>query len=238
MWKGIPASAGVGMGRAAVLREPCLDYAHVVPAGPGEEKARLAAGVRAAVGRTQAMAEAMNAKVGARQADILRGQAAMLTDPFFRSQAEQRIDGGACAEAAADAVCQGFIAMFSALEDELMRQRATDIGDIRVRLLEILLGRAGADLGALPDGSVLVVRDLTPSMTAALDPRHVRGIVTESGGVTSHSAILARALAVPAVLSVDGATTLVGDGVTVVVDGTKGIVLADPSPGQLQAYGL
>ena len=118
----------------------------------------------------------------------------------MQGQMEEKIAGGATAEAAVDEVCQSFMQMFGAMEDELMRQRATDIGDLRARLLKTLLGIEEADLANAPAGSVLVARDFTPSMTVGIRRENVAGIITEGGGTTSHSAILAGALEIPAVL--------------------------------------
>ena len=117
-----------------------------------------------------------------------------------------------------------------------MRQRAADIGDIRTRMLGILLHAESVDLAALPEGTVLVVHDLTPSMTVSLSKEHVCAILTEVGGQTSHSAILARALEVPAVLGVPGLLDAVQDGMTVAVDGTEGAALLCPDEATLAAF--
>ena len=145
-------------------------------------------------------------------------------------------DEGMCAEAAAETVLNMFKAMFEGVEDELIQQRATDIEDIKSRLLKILLGIAEADLKTLPPETVLVVGDLTPSMTAELNKDNVAAIVTESGGMTSHSAILSRALEIPAVLSVLNATATLRDGATVIVDGSNGEVINDPTVDEAEEY--
>lgn len=182
------------------------------------------------------MAEAMRDRVGEKQAEILLGQIMMLGDPFMTSQMNDFIDQGACAEGALDAVCGMYIDMFSSVEDELTRQRATDVRDLRDRMLAQLLGQAELDLSALPPSAVLVARDLTPSMTAGLKKGAVAGIVTEVGGTTSHSAILARAMELPAVLSVENATALIKEGDSVVVDGGEGQVLVSPGEDILRDY--
>ena len=95
--------------------------------------------------------------------------------------------------------------MFLSMDDEMFRLRAADIADIRTGILAELLGREVVDLSVLPAGTVIVIHDLTPSMTATIDKKNVAGIVTEVGGRTSHSAIIARALEIPAVLSLSNA---------------------------------
>ena len=129
-----------------------------------------------------------------------------------------------------------FRGLFLAAGDELTRQRATDVDDIKAGLLRILLGVKEQDLTDIPPESIIITENLTPSMTAALNKNNVRGIVTENGGRTSHSAILARALGLPAVLSVPDAVSVMEDGMTVIVDGREGIVIAEPDKETQQFY--
>ena len=226
--KGINASDGVGLGRAVCVREESLDYSSVPYSGKEAEKARLKNAMEEFNQRTAAMAERIREQTGPKEAEILTGQITMLADPFMLSQMQEAIDGGSCAEAAADSVLGMYADMFSGVDDELMRQRATDVRDIRSRLLSILLGAAGVDLSALPAGTILVAHDLTPSMTVGLNKENVAGIVTETGGRTSHSAILARALQLPAVLSIPKALELIEDGDGLIVDGGEGVVVLNP----------
>ena len=226
--KGINASDGVGLGRAVCVREESLDYSSVPYSGKEAEKARLKNAMEEFNQRTAAMAERIREQTGPKEAEILTGQITMLADPFMLSQMQEAIDGGSCAEAAADSVLGMYADMFSGVDDELMRQRATDVRDIRSRLLYILLGAAGVDLSALPAGTILVAHDLTPSMTVGLNKENVAGIVTETGGRTSHSAILARALQLPAVLSIPKALELIEDGDGLIVDGGEGVVVLNP----------
>ena len=129
-----------------------------------------------------------------------------------------------------------FSMMFAMSDEELIRQRVTDIEDIRTGILAELLGKEVVDLSVLPAGTVIVVHDLTPSMTATIDKDNVAGIVTETGGRTSHSAIIARALEIPAVLSVADCCKTMANGMTCVVDGSKGVVVAEPDEATLAEY--
>ena len=147
------------------------------------------------------MAELKKA-AGKKEAEILEGHLVMLEDPFMLAQMEEAIDNGSVAEAAVDSICTMFINMFSGVDDELTRQRASDVKDIRDSLLRILLGVKSVDISSVPKGSVLIAKDFTPSMTSQINRENVSAIITEVGGVTSHSAILARAMGIPAVLSV------------------------------------
>lgn len=226
--KGINASDGVGLGRAVCVREESLDYSAVPYSGKETEKKRLREAVEEFNLRTSAMAGRIREQAGPKEAEILTGQITMLADPFMLSQMQEAIDGGSCAEAAADSILGMYADMFAAVDDELMRQRATDVRDIRFRLLSILLGTAGIDLSALPAGTILVAHDLTPSMTVGLNKENVSGIITETGGRTSHSAILARALRLPAVLSIPKALELIQDGDGLIVDGGEGVAVLNP----------
>ena len=157
-------------------------------------------------------------------------------DPGMTDAINAAIDGGTCAEQALMDTSTMFENMFLSMDDEMFRLRAADIADIRTGILAELLGKEVVDLSVLPENTGVGVHDLTPSMTATIDKAHVAGIVTETGGRTSHSAIIARALEIPAVLSVSNSCTALRNGMTVVVDGGKGIVEADPDEETLAAY--
>ncbi len=235
MLKGVGASAGIGIGKVICIREQNLDYSQVQYQGREQEKARLKQAVETFCEKTQRMAEDIRQRVGQKESEILSGQVMMLSDPFMVSQMEDAIQSGSCAEAAVDTVCQMYIEMFSNVEDELMKQRATDIGDIKTRMLR-LLGVESVDMASLPKGTVLAAKDLTPSMTVGLQKENVSAIITEVGGKTSHSAILARALEIPAVLGIPDALQQLTDGQTAIVDGATGQVLTEPDAETLYHY--
>lgn len=236
MFKGIAGSPGIGIGTAVLVPEPDLNYSHVVFAGADAEQARLSDAVNTFIEKTRAMAEKMEAEVGAHQAEILLGQVMMIEDPFMMEQMNDLIAQGQCAEGALDTVCGMYYEMFASMDDELMRQRATDIQDMRSRVLMELLGQEAVDLSALPSTAVVVAHDLTPSMTAGLKKGSIAGILTEVGGTTSHSAILARTMELPAVLSVDGVMDAVKNGDPLIIDGTEGAAILNPSPDILDEY--
>ncbi len=236
IYKGIAGAEGIGIGKALVVCEQTLDYSHVVFSGAENETNRLQAAIAAFCEKVTAMQKKLTASVGEKQAEILNGQIMMIQDPFMTSQMQDFIAGGQCAEAAVDAVCNMYIEMFSSVEDDLTRQRTTDIRDMRARLLGILLGQTEVDLSDLPPETVLVAHDFTPSMTANMQKEHIVGILSECGSKTSHSAILARSLELPAVMSVENICTLLENGDTVIVDGTRGEVVVRPAQGILEAY--
>lgn len=236
MLKGVGASSGIGIGTIVCIREESLDYSKVVFQGEAEEKARLKEAVDTFCKVTQEMAEDIRQRVGEKESEILSGQIMMLSDPFMTGQMEEMIASGSCAEAALDSVCQMYIEMFSNVDDELMRQRATDIRDIRTRMLRLLLGISSVDIASVPAGTVLAAKDLTPSMTVGLKKENISAILTEIGGKTSHSAILARALEIPAVLGIPQVLDQVSDGQQAIVDGESGEVIISPDEDTLKRY--
>ena len=141
-----------------------------------------------------------------------------------------------CAEQAVSEAYDMYYNMFANMEDELFRERAADVADVKTGLLADLLGKEVVDLSTLPENSVVVVHELTPSMTADIDKDNVAAIVTETGGRTSHSAIIARALEIPAVLSVADVTKNIKSGDMVIVDGSRGRVIVNPDDNDLTHY--
>ena len=193
------------------------------------EKERFHAALNQAMEETDALAKDLATRVGEKEAEILNGHLMLLSDPMLTGEIENTIAGeNACSEYAIENVCNMYADMFASMGDELMQQRATDMRDIKTRMQKILLGVSSVDIASLPAGSIIVAKDLTPSMTAGINPDNVCGIVTELGGKTSHSAILARALEIPAVVAVEGFLQNVKDGDTVVLDGSEGIVFVNP----------
>lgn len=234
--KGAGVSAGYGIGRAVVVRQADLDYSARAFTTADEEKARLADAAGRYRTETRALADRLKEEAGGKNAEILEGHLAMLDDPFMLGQMNENIDGGQTAEAAVDAVCTMFYQMFASADDALLRQRATDVNDIKTSLLQLLLGVKTVDLAAVEPGSVLVAADFTPSMTSAMNRKNTVAMVAETGGVTSHSAILARAFELPAVLSAAGACTQIRDGDLVIADGFSGDLFIAPDEETVEAY--
>lgn len=227
--KGTSASAGIGIGKAAIMEETELVIKKETISDAAAEKERFQAALKQAMEETEALAKDLATRVGEKEAEILNGHLMLLSDPMLTGEIENTIAGeNACSEYAIENVCNMYADMFASMGDELMQQRATDMRDIKTRMQKILLGVSSVDIASLPAGSVIVAKDLTPSMTAGINPANVCGIVTELGGKTSHSAILARALEIPAVVAVEGFLNSVKDGDTVVLDGSEGVVFVNP----------
>ena len=236
MYHGIGASKGYGIGRVTIYREADLRYTPKSDCDAQTEKMRLNDALKLFFEKNERLRTRVRETAGESAAEIILGHMMMMKDPYMCSEIEKRIDAGQCAEAAVEAVCDLFIAMFSAVDDEMTKQRATDVKDIKSEMLALLLGVHTVDLSDLPKDTVLVAKELTPSMTACINRQNVVGFITEVGSKTSHAAILARAMEIPAVLSVENATEHLKDNQLVIVDGIQGEVLTDPEQETVAAY--
>lgn len=237
-FKGIGVSEGYGIGKAVVMQELKLDYSGKSFTDAETESARLDAAVEKFTAETKALISELSANASEKNAEILQGHLAMLADPFMIGQMKDAISGGVIAEQAVDNVCTMFYQIFSAADDELTRQRATDVSDIKTGLLKILLGVEEIDIAKVEKGSILVACDFTPSMTSKINPKNVEGVIGEIGGVTSHSAIIARALGIPCILGVKDAASVIKTGDELIVDAVRGEIIVSPSADEKAEYML
>lgn len=236
MLKGIGSSEGYGIGRVLLVKEQNLEFTPRTDCNPETELKRYRKAVEEFCIKTENIAERMKTSVGEKEAEIISGHILMIRDPYMNGEIEKLIEGGQCAESALVSVCDMFAMVFSSADDELTKQRAADVNDIKNNILSILLDEEETDISAAPENTVLVAKDLTPSMTSCINKENIVGIITETGGRTSHSAILARAMEIPAVQSVLNATEILSEGDMVIADGIEGLVIPDPSQSQIDEY--
>ena len=237
MYKGIAGSEGIGIGKVVLIEEHDLTVEKKSVTDTDAELKRLQDAIEKFVSITNEMADKMAKTVGEQDADILRGHIIMLQDPMIEEQISAlMISEKISAEMALEQVLDQTAEMFATVPDELIQQRATDLMDIKSRMLKILMGIEEVDISQVPANTVLVARDLTPSMTAGINPANIAGILTEVGGRTSHSAILARAMEIPAVLSIEGICGIVKNGDTVVLDGSKGEAIVNPDEATVKEF--
>lgn len=237
MYKGIGGSEGIGIGHVVLIEEHDLTVETKSIADTDAEMKRLQGAIETFEKVTNEMAEKMAQTVGEQDADILRGHVIMLRDPMIEEQISALIiSEKITSEMALSQVLDQTAEMFAAVPDELIQQRATDLMDIKARMLKILMGIEDVDISQVPKGTVLVARDLTPSMTAGIIQENIAGILTEAGGRTSHSAILARAMEIPAVLSIANICSEVKNGDRIVLDGTKGEVYVNPNENTVKEF--
>lgn len=229
MLKGTNASSGIGIGNAVIVEEKELVIKRETVRDAAAEVERFKGALDLTLKKTEELAADLATRVGEREAEIMQGHMMLLMDPMLTGEIETAITGESiCAEYAIEQVCTTYADLFASMDDELMQQRATDMRDIKTRMQREMLGVESVDIASLPAGTILVAKDLTPSMTAGIKPENVAGIVTELGGKTSHSAILARALEIPAVVAVPDLMNQVENGHVIVLDGSEGTVYIDP----------
>ena len=234
---GVGAAEGIGIGVAKVVREQKVEVVKKTVSDSEAEVNNFMRVLDITKAETEEMSQALEKNASAKEAEILFGHIMLMSDPMLVDEIVNRIKGeSVCAEYVIEEVCNQYAAVFASMDDELMQQRATDMIDIKTRLIKKVLGIENTDLSKLPYGSILVAKDLTPSMTAGLNPDNVLGIVTQFGGKTSHSAILARALEIPAVVGLSNLPEDISDDTDILLDGESGEVIILPTDNEKSDY--
>ena len=234
---GVGAAEGIGIGVAKVVREQNVEVVKKTVSDSEAEVNNFMRVLDITKAETEEMSQALEKNASAKEAEILFGHIMLMSDPMLVDEIVNRIKGeSVCAEYVIEEVCNQYAAVFASMDDELMQQRSTDMIDIKTRLIKKVLGIENTDLSKLPYGSILVAKDLTPSMTAGLNPDNVLGIVTQFGGKTSHSAILARALEIPAVVGLSNLPEDISDDTDILLDGESGEVIILPTDNEKSDY--
>jgi len=234
---GVKASAGIAIGKAFLLAAPDFQIKMVAIEDTASEIKRFEVALESAKLDLQGIVTRVEQEMGDDHADIFKAHLLVLEDPELVDTVKEKIEQEKVnAESAVSDVAQVFIGLFEQMDDEYMRERAADIRDVTKRIVSHLLGISFAGPGELTEEVIVVAEDLTPSDTAQLDRRFVKGFVTDIGGRTSHSAIMARSLEIPAVVGTSVITDVVEPATTIILDGYEGIVIIDPSPEELANY--
>ncbi|MFT9494240.1 phosphoenolpyruvate--protein phosphotransferase [Anaerosolibacter sp.] len=233
MYKGIGASPGIAVGKALLLKKEDIIIERKSIRNEMEENERF----HKALDKTKEQIEEIKKNTGAAQQEIMDAHLMILEDPELIGGVEGAVNAEKInAEAALQGVIDTFVAIFESMDNEYMRERAADIKDVGQRIMMNLLGKELPNLAKLKEPVVIVAHDLTPSDTAQLDRENVLGFVTEIGGRTSHSAIMARTMEIPAVLGLKAITQQIKNGDILVFDGEEGIVLVNPEEPVIHQY--
>ncbi|QHG19607.1 phosphoenolpyruvate--protein phosphotransferase [Nostoc sp. ATCC 53789] len=225
---GIAASGGVAIAPVVNYQPTHITITEYHVDDPESEWQRVQAAIQTARQEIQAVFSQASLQIGDAEAAIFDAQLLFLEDPVLLEAAHQRIlDHHINAEAAWQAVVDEVVTSYRTLEDAYLQERVEDVIDVGQRVLRLLAGNAPANLH-LAEPAILVATDLTPSDTARLDPKMVLGICTTSGSATSHSAIIARTLGIPAVLGVDSQVLHLADGTLMALDGESGKAWVEP----------
>jgi len=239
--KGIGASDGIAISKAYSLVEPDLNFTETSIDGSAsaDEVERFKDSIHETKVEITKIRNYAEENVSPEHAAIFEAHLLVLDDPEFIGPIEEKITGELySAPEALVTVRDQFVKTFEEMENEYMRERAADIKDVSKRVLAHLLGRPLPDPASINEEVIIVADDLTPSDTAQLDKRFVKGFVTNAGGRTSHSAIMARSLGIPAVVGTREVTASVSDGDIIIVDGTAGDVIAGADEKEIKAYEL
>ncbi|EAF8284649.1 phosphoenolpyruvate--protein phosphotransferase [Listeria monocytogenes] len=235
--KGIAASDGIAIAKAYLLVEPDLSYEKTEVTDVESEVKRFESALEVSRKELSMIREKAAKDLGEDKAQIFDAHLLVLNDPELTGPIEESIKNSKTnAETALQETTDMFIGMFESMDNEYMRERAADIKDVRKRVLSHLLGVTIPNPALIDEEVVVVAADLTPSDTAQLNRNFVKGFVTDIGGRTSHSAIMARSLEIPAVVGTKEVTASVAKNDIVIIDGLEGNVIIHPTEEQIAHY--
>jgi len=237
MLKAIGVSLGIAIGKALVIREELVEVKEIKVLDSVGELARFNNAVGEASTELQAIIIDVKEKLGSEKAEIFDAHLCMLEDPEFIGAIQKKItDDEVSAEYSLQTVATETAAIFENMDNEYMMERAVDIRDVSKRVLNLLMGIKVASIADIKDECIIIAKDLTPSDTAQIDKDKVLAFVTEIGGRTAHTSIIARSLELPAVVGAGSGIRKIKDGDLLIVDGEEGIVIINPDEATLEKY--
>ncbi|MFD1777700.1 phosphoenolpyruvate--protein phosphotransferase [Fredinandcohnia salidurans] len=237
MIKGIAASAGIAIAKSFRLEHPDLTVERQTISDKDAEIKRFEEAVNQSKEELEAIKDRANVELGEDKAAIFSAHLLVLSDPELLNPIKDKINSeNVNAEFALQEVANMFITMFEGMDNEYMAERASDIRDVTKRVLAHLLGVTISNPSMISEEVIIIAEDLTPSDTAQLNRNYVKGFTTDIGGRTSHSAIMARSMEIPAVVGTKTVTSDIENGVMVIVDGLDGAVIVNPSEEVLAQY--
>ncbi|GAA3201612.1 phosphoenolpyruvate--protein phosphotransferase [Lentilactobacillus kefiri] len=237
-FKGIAASDGVAIASAFRLTEPDLSFKKRSITNASDEIKRLYAAIDVSKDELLTIQQRTLEDLGSNEAGVFKAHVTILSDPEMLNRVKSTIEKEKVnAEYAMNKVSDGYIKIFNSMTDnEYIRQRSTDIRDVTKRVLSHLLGVPLVDPALIHHKVIIIAHDLTPSNTAQFVPTYVKGIVSDMGGRTSHSAIMSRSLEIPAVVGFKGDLSEIKNGDTVIVDGSTGNIIVNPTEAQKDEF--
>lgn len=239
MLRGIGTSKGIGIGKALIIHKCKNAVSRVKIKDTEAEVDKFNEAVEKFIQETNELVDKLSQKLNGddKNALVLKNQEYLIRDPEFTSGVISAITNDKLnTEAAVEDTCEMLKNIFLSFNNDTMTQRVADIEDMKQRLIAIMQGQKHIDLTKLSDNTVIIADEIHPSMTANMDTEHIAGIISEKGGDTSHASILARALEIPAVLSVKDICSKIAEGEEVIVDGAYGEVFVNPTPITLKIY--
>ncbi|WP_078147242.1 MULTISPECIES: phosphoenolpyruvate--protein phosphotransferase [Exiguobacterium] len=235
--KGIGASAGIAVAKAFVMETPSFDIPSHKIEDVAAEKARFQDAIAQSKTELEAIREHTLRELGPDKAEIFSAHLLIVEDPEIVSQVNDKIESeNMNAAKALDEVAQTMIMIFESMDNEYMRERAADVRDVTKRVMAHILGVTFVTPASISEEVIIIAEDLTPSDTAQLNRKYVKGFATNIGGRTSHSAIMSRSLEIPAVVGTKVALEEIKNGDLVIIDGTEGDVFVNPSEDLVKEY--
>ncbi|MFD4707292.1 phosphoenolpyruvate--protein phosphotransferase [Gottfriedia sp. NPDC058432] len=235
--KGIAASSGIAIAKAFRLENPELNIVKKQISDIDAEIAKLDNAIQVSNTELEKIRDHANAELGEDKAAIFSAHILVLNDPELVNPVKDKIKSESVnADFAMNEVASMFVQMFESMDNEYMKERAADIRDVTKRVMAHLLGVTISNPANITEEVIIIAEDLTPSDTAQLNRKYALGFTTDIGGRTSHSAIMARSLEIPAVVGTKEVTSKIENGVMVIVDGLDGHVIVDPSNEELEEY--
>ena len=236
MVKGIAASSGIAIGKVFKLESPVISVTNALKGSVEEEKVRFTSALEKTVSDINLVKERASANLSEDELAIFDAHLMMAQDPEYASQIVDMIGEGNSADYSCKTVSDNMIAMFESMDNDYFRERAADIKDVSYRLLCNILGLQIPDLTAINEEVIIVAHDLTPSDTASLNKTYTLGFCTAVGGRTSHSAIMARSLEIPAVVGTGNILESCNNGDMMILDAIDGLAIINPDEEELVAY--
>ena len=236
--KGIAASDGIGIAKAYLLIDPDLSFEKKKINDPVAEYDRVEKAFSASIADLATIKQNAKSRLSDEELEVFDAHIAILSDPEMKSQIKDEIESQhVSAEEAMTDVTTDFANVLAAMTDnKYMQERAADVKDVAKRALSHLLGKQLPDIASISEPVVIIAKEITPSDTSQMDAKFVKGLATDLGGRTSHAAIMARTLRIPAVVGSENVTSSVKSGDMVIVDGLHGNIIVDPSQAEIDEY--
>ena len=236
--KGIAASDGIGIAKAYTLIEPDLSFEKKTIDDPATEYQRIEAAFDQSISELATIKQNAKSRLSDEELEVFDAHIAILSDPEMKSQIKDEIESQhVSAEEAMTDVTTNFANVLAVMTDnKYMQERAADVKDVAKRALSHLLGKQLPDIASISEPVVIIAKEITPSDTSQMDAKFVKGLATDLGGRTSHAAIMARTLRIPAVVGSENVTSTVKSGDMVIVDGLHGNIIIDPSQAEIDEY--
>ncbi len=236
--KGIAASDGIGIAKAYLLIDPDLSFEKKTIDDPAAEYERVEKAFSASIADLATIKQNAKDRLSDEELEVFDAHIAILSDPEMKSQIKDEIESQhVSAEEAMTDVTTNFANVLAAMTDnKYMQERAADVKDVAKRALSHLLGKQLPDIASISEPVVIIAKEITPSDTSQMDAKFVKGLATDLGGRTSHAAIMARTLRIPAVVGAEDVTSTIKNGDMVIVDGLHGDIIVDPSQAQIDEY--